>query len=1296
MPSDFLKMNLTQLKTYAPAARNAFIQAVTRRAGVLGIHADRVETVTESGDVALIGGQPFPRSIVPLRKKLVSLIEASGFDQTMESMAYTWFDRLVALRFMELHAGYLDHGYRVLSHPEGNSLPEILQHAEHVELKGLDRDEVIRLKLDGNRDEELYRLLLLAQCNQLNHIMPSVFSKLDDVTILLLPDNLLHSDSVIRQLVNGSDPADWERVEVLGWLYQFYISEKKDAVMARKSAVPTADIPAVTQLFTPHWIVRYLVENSLGRLWLLNRPNSRLREHMPYYIEGEEETDFLKITKPEDIKLVDPACGSGHILAYAFDLLCLIYEEEGYAADDIPGLILKHNLFGLEICPRASQLAELTLVLKAREKSRRFFSEAKAVRPSILELCDVRFAENELSDYMDAIGLDPFFDGQAREWIQEGGLFERQNHFDAREIARSLVGILAANGTLLRHLDSFELNPKFQARLLKSLKAGKDLDELPSPEIRELGAAAFRALVKSREILSFFNELALGDLAKQVYSKLFSQFMAAKNFGSLIQPYLSEAEIHAVRHQIQNLKSKIQNSADLMVGTTHIKVLRVLEQAEALTQRYHIAVANPPYMGLRGMDGPLKCFMEDKYPEAKHDLYTGFIDRNCTLALEGGYIGMVTMQGWLFLSSFVSFRTKFFNSSAFINLAQLGARAFDSIGGEVVQTACFTIRNTSDPSYRATYIDATKGQSETEKDHYVRNSPHKYHIAIDDLRRVEGTPVAYWLSEKARDAFAGGCLIRDVAKPRQGLATSDNGRFLRYWSEVGFQTIGLAMFTRTQAKQSGLKWFPLAKGGPVRKWYGNNEYVVNWEDDGREMLGYAAKLYGSPTRTVKNMDFYFREGITWSTISNRFSMRFSPTGAISETKGAMCFAENKDELIYLLGFSNSCLVESFLKVFSPTLDFHEGPFGKLPFIKSSESDSIKKLVHECVSLACVDWDNFETSWDFRDQPLLRPGLKGATLEASWRNWESQSTTAIFRMQELETENNRLFIAAYGLDGELQPEVADAQITLARADAKKDMAAFLSYAVGCMMGRYSLDAEGLILANAGDTVADYMKFLGEKGDLAAVYGKDWMLRDEGVSFEPDADGIIPMLDGEWFEDDLVARTKVFLRATFGDATLGENLRFIEQSLGRELRDYFLTDFYKDHLQTYKNRPIYWLFSSGKQNAFQCLVYLHRYTPGTLARIRTEYAIPLQGKLAARITRLEEEVTQTSSSATRKKLQTELDKSKKQMVELLAYDEQLRSYTNDPITIDLDDGVKTNYAKFGPLVAESKKVCGTKDD
>lgn len=1159
-------MNTAVLKSFAPEARRQLMEAVTRRLDYV-LAADTPALRQAAGQVAALRKQA--------NKDRTGLIER---------VAYTWFNRLAALRFLDAQ-GWHPFQARVLTAVEGETQPELLKLFRTGTLPAELQDQVDATKfndlLDGrlptaiagaDPQGEVYRHLVLGACRYYHRLLPDVFEKLDDETELLLPDDLLTATSVaegFRTKITDEDCASLDEsgkaranVEVLGWLYQFYISEKKDAVMARKKAVPTEDIPAVTQLFTPHWIVRYLVENSLGRLWLLNRPQSRLKEHMPYYIEGEPETDFLKISKPEEIKVVDPACGSGHMLTYAFDLLFRIYEEDGHAPTEIPALILRHNLHGLEICPRAAQLAELALVFKARDVSRRFFQPGRVVRPNIIELQDVKFGAGELKDYIAGLGL--------------------------------------------------------------------------------------------------------GDLFNQPVLKLLHQFEETKSFGSLIQPSLSEGDIQELRRVIEAKDL----GGQLFLRDTHLKVLRVLEQAEALTQRYHVVAANPPYMGLRGMEGGLKMFLESAYPEAKHDLYTSFIDRTGSLAVPKSYIGMVTMQGWLFLSSFTAFRSKFFGSSSFINLAQLGARAFDSIVGEVVQTACFVILNAPLPQFRAVYLNVTEEGDEAAKDYYVRKPSHKYVASVADFKRIEGIPVAYWLSEKARDAFASGCLVRDVAKPRQGLATSDNGRFLRYWIEVDYGNIGFHLSNRIEAKATRRKWFPLAKGGPVRKWYGNNDYVVNWEDDGREMLAYAAKLYGSPTRTVKNMDFYFREGITWSTISNRFSMRYSAPGAISETKGAMCFASNKTDLTYLLGFSNSLLVESFLKVFSPTLDFHEGPFGKLPFLKSNAFETIVNLVEECVRIARAEWDNFETSWDFNDQPLLRPELKGITLEASWQNWAIQCTAAVRRMQELETENNRLFIAAYGLEDELKPEVPEEQITLARADARKDVAAFLSYAVGCMMGRYSLDKPGLILADAGDTLENYLDKVGKA-------------RGE-ITFLPDEDAIVPVLEGEWFEDDVAARAREFLKVTFGAETLNENLRFIEESLGKPLEKYFLTDFYKDHLQTYKKRPIYWLFQSPKKG-FSALMYLHRYGRDT-CNILLKYLRDYLHKLEGRIARLAYVDANSTSAKEKADARKEAEKLRKTLKECQEWErETLLPLAQQRIELDLDDGVKVNYLKFGDALA-----------
>jgi hypothetical protein len=557
---------------------------------------------------------------------------------------------------------------------------------------------------------------------------------------------------------------------------------------------------------------------------------------------------------------------------------------------------------------------------------------------------------------------------------------------------------------------------------------------------------------------------------------------------------------------------------------------------------------------------------------------------------------------------------------------------------------------------------------------------------LQNVEKIPGRPIAYWLSDAFLRIFDDAIVLKEIGDTRQGMATSDNGRFLRLWHEVGHSRIGFGLANSRLSRERGSKWIPYNKGGDFRKWWGNQNFVVNWENEGTELLDYARGLYGSPTRTIKSMSEYFKPSVSWSKVSSgALAVRYFPTGFIFDVAGCSVFSDSEDNRRLVLSFLNTSLAKALLKFFCPSLNFEAGQIARLPILATKLKplmSRLSELAGDCIAAEQSDWDNFETSWDFRDQPLLRPGLKGATLEASWRNWEAQSTAAIRRMQELETENNRLFIAAYGLDGELQPEVPEEQITLARSEDRRDMAAFLSYAIGCMMGRYSPDHPGLILADAGDSLENYLSKVGKSmGQL---------------TFEPDADGIIPVLDAEWFDDDIVARTKEFLRTTFGESALAENLRFIEESLGKDLRNYFLADFYKDHLQTYKNRPIYWLFSSGKQRAFQCLVYLHRYQEGTLPRIRTEYVIPLQGKVAAAISRLEEEIPNTTSSSTRKKLQTELDKTKKQMAELLAYDEQLRSYADQRIALDLDDGVKVNYAKFGPLVAETKKICGTKDD
>jgi hypothetical protein len=1151
-------MNTSRLKTFAPAVRRQLMEAVTRKL-----------------DFALTAKTPdllktFAPQVAALRKLADS--DRAGL---IERVAYTWFNRLAALRFMDAR-GWHPFRARVLTPASAaETQPELLKltrtGALPEELKSHTDPTRLNDLLDGripspDAQGEVYRHLVLAACRFYHALLPNLFEKLDDETELLLPDDLLTEHSVVhgfRTEISDDDCGDGQRanVEILGWLYQFYISERKDQVMARKSAVPTDDIPAVTQLFTPHWIVRYLVENSLGRLWLLNRPGSRLREHMPYYIEGEPETDFLRITKPEDIKLLDPACGSAHMLTYSFDLLFLIYEEEGYAPTEIPALILRHNLHGLEICPRAAQLAELALVFKAREKSRRFFQPEHLVRPHIIELRDVRFAENELRDYIHALGL--------------------------------------------------------------------------------------------------------GDLFNQPMLRLLHQFEEAKNFGSLIQPCLDERAIADARRAIEAKDL----GGQLFLRETHLKVLRVLEQAEALTQRYHVVVANPPYMGSGAMNSKLRGLGANQFDRSRSDLMTMFIERAQSLSISNAYAAFITLDSWMFVSSFEDFRTHLLGVAVIDSLVHIGWNCFPH-GHLYNRGVAFVFRNRASEGW-GRYINLSNVPATVNKEElFINLSKTKLGVVKvehSDFHMIAGSPIAYWVSHAVREAFRSNPEMRKVADPRKGMVTADNPRFIRSWWECTFDRIGFGCNSRTEAKALRRKWFPYQKGGAFRKWYGNAESIVNWENDGAELLNMKSEGYKTGS-TNHNLEYIFRPAIVWATVTSATtSFRKVEAGYLFDNASGLCAVKNPKDFDSLLGLLCSSCILKFLDATNPTINLNPGNLAALPVVNVDCSS----IVSEAVAIARADWDNFETSWDFRDQPLLRPGLKGATLEASWRNWEAQSTAAIRRMQELETENNRLFIAAYGLDGELQPEVPEAQITLARAEARRDMAAFLSYAVGCMMGRYSPDHPGLILANAGDTLREFLEKVGKP--LAEL------------TFAPDEDGIIPVLDSEWFEDDIVARTRDFLRATFGEATLRENLRFLEDSLGKDLRKYFLNDFYKDHLQTYKKRPIYWLVQSPRKG-FSVLLYLHRYTRDTMNLVLNRYLRDYQVKLRNRLAHL----TQVQATAPTAREKTEARKETDKLTKTLHECDEWERQTVLPlaqarIELDLDDGVKTNYLKLGEALA-----------
>ncbi len=1159
-------MNTSALKTFAPAVRRRLMDLVARKL-----------------DYVLSVPTPDYRTTYDKQVKALRELERTGRDELVERVAYTWFNRFAALRFLDAR-GWHPFRARVLTASAGETLPELLAtmrsgalpdelipHANVARLTGL-LDGTVR---SDNAQGELYRDLVLAACHYYHKLLPDVFEKLDDETELLLPDDLLTAESVVQGFRTEISDADCETVEVLGWLYQFYIAEKKDTVMARKSAVPTEDIPAVTQLFTPHWIVRYLVENSLGRLWLLNRPNSRLRDQMPYYIEGEPETDFLKIAKPEDIRLLDPACGSGHMLTYAFDLLYAIYEEEGYAPSEIPAHILRNNLHGLDICPRAAQLAEMALTFKAREKARRWFQQAD-VQPNVMALQDLTFTDEELRDYI--------------------------------------------------------------------------------------------------------QELKLGALFNQPMIKLLRQFEQATTFGSLIQPCLDERSIAFARAEVE----RKDLGHDLFRKETHAKVLRALRQAEMLCRRYQVVVANPPYMSNKGMIRPLADLAAFAYPSSKSDLFSMFIQRSRELAVQRGWFGMVTMQSWMFLASFEQLRAELLADATISSLLHLGPHAFDSIGGEVVQTCAFVFEKHRSVATAGAFVKLVDGRSEGEKEQLLKEvaagrlQDLLFKVDTSDFAKVTGCPISYWISAKVRDAFQNNPPLSELAETKAGLTTGDNVAFQRGWHEVSYTRIGFNVRTRSATFGTAARWFPCNSGGSFRKWYGNNEAVVDWQNDG-ERIRNLCDANGRKKASTRSTDFYFKPGVTWNKIGGgAFTGRQFGVGFVFDDTGQSAFPFNEGEHQLLTATLCSSTTAHFMSFLSQTLSFNKGDVARVPL--PMDRRGLDGLAASAVEIARTDWDNFETSWDFTDLPLLRPGTRAPTLATTWANWDAQCRAAIARMQALETENNRLFIAAYGLQDELSPEVPEDQITLARADQRKDVAAFLSYAVGCMMGRYSLDKPGLILADAGDTLAQYVAKVGKNLDA--------------LTFAPDEDGIIPLLDGEWFADDVVARTREFLSVTFGDAVLRENIRFIEDALGKDLRKYFLTDFYKDHLQTYKKRPIYWLVQSPKKG-FGALVYLHRYTRDTLNVVLNRYLREYEVKLRTHLQHLERQ-KQSANVQERTAAGKEYDKLAKTLLECEEWERQtLLPKAQERIELDLDDGVKVNYLKLGDAMATIPGLAAAED-
>ncbi|MEA4681703.1 BREX-1 system adenine-specific DNA-methyltransferase PglX [Klebsiella pneumoniae] len=1197
-------MNTNNIKKYAPQARNDFRDAVIQKLTTLGIAADKkgnlqIAEAETIGETVRYGQFDYPLSTLPRRERLVKRAREQGFEVLVEHCAYTWFNRLCAIRYMELH-GYLEHGFRMLSHPETPTAFEVLDHVPEVAeaLLPESKAQLVEMKLSGNQDEALYRELLLGQCHALHHAMPFLFEAVDDEAELLLPDNLTRTDSILRGLVDDIPEEDWEQVEVIGWLYQFYISEKKDAVIGK--VVKSEDIPAATQLFTPNWIVQYLVQNSVGRQWLQTYPDSPLKDKMEYYIEPAEQTPEVQaqlaaITpasiEPESIKVLDPACGSGHILIEAYNVLKNIYEERGYRGRDIPQLILENNIFGLDIDDRAAQLSGFALLMMARQDDRRIFT--RDVRLNIVSL-------------QESLHLDI-----AKLWQQLN--FHQQ-------VQTGSMGDMFAENTALTQTDSAEYQ-----LLLRTLK----------------------------------------------------RFVNAKTLGSLIQvPQEEEAELKAFLDALYRLEKE----GDFQQKAAAKAFIPFIQQAWILAQRYDAVVANPPYMGSKGMNGELKEFAKNNFPDSKADLFAMFIERGFLWLKNAGFNSMVTMQSWMFLSSFENMRKNILNKFTIEAMVHMGNGVMKiAFGTNATIFRTLSSKNLKGKFYHISQDDISPNGTPFS---FPSKKNRKSTMSSKEFHSIPGKQILYWITPSLAEMFNSGLNFGNMSTAKKGVTTGNNDKYLRLWHEVSIDKT--SMF----CKENSATWYPVTKGGKYRKWYGNKDYLINWKNNGFE-------IKNSPGFELRNESFFFQEGLTWGDVSSGdFSMRYHDEKGLFEGRGPMAFA---DEYEYILGFMNSNIAKAFLKLFCPTLTYNVGDVVKVPLshIASHIKEKIIINTKRIIELTKDDYNSNETSWKFKKSHLISGKSIRENTSLSIQKYMAITNSVLDR----EESNNSLFITAWGLSSEITHKVDYKNISLNCNDhylygyesfAKRNsdiISNFLSYTIGCQMGRYSLDREGLVYAHEGN-----------KGfaDLVA----------EGAykTFPADSDGILPLMDDEWFEDDVTSRVKEFVRTVWGEEHLQENLEFIAESLClyaikpkkgesalETIRRYLSTQFWKDHLKMYKKRPIYWLFSSGKEKAFECLVYLHRYNDATLSRMRTEYVVPLLARYQANIDRLNDQLDEASGGeATR--LKRERDSLIKKFSELRSYDDRLRHYADMRISIDLDDGVKVNYGKFGDLLADVKAITG----
>lgn len=1159
-------MDKNAIKKYAVWARRELISRVSQKAQQFGITEKEIVDVNADS----VNGRLLSPAEKKQRQALIAKIKREDYEQVMEEVAYTWFNRFSALRFMEVN-GYLPSHVRVFTDEEGRFKPQILAEAIHLDLDGLNMDKVYALK-EKNDDEALFKYLIITQCNALSAILPGMFQRISDYTELLFPDNLLRDGSVLEQMISLIPEEDWKaQVQIIGWLYQYYNTEPKDKVFAdlkKNVKITKENIPAATQLFTPDWIVRYMVENSLGRLWVEGHPSDELKAGWKYYLEEAQQEpevqaqldkirEEYKTLKPEDIKCIDPCMGSGHILVYMFDVLMQIYSAYGYTNRDAVRSILENNLYGLDIDDRAAQLAYFSVMMKARQYDARFFS--RKLQPHVYAICESNGLSADMVDY--------FVGGNA--------------------------------------------------------KLKKDMDSLIT-EMRD-----------------------------------------AKEYGSILN--ITPVDFDALYARFDMLSDEI-SMYDQSIFNDLLPFVCV---AQTLAQKYDVVCTNPPYMGSSGMGAKLSEYVKKYYPDSKSDLFAVFIERCGQMTAKKCYQAMITQHAWMFLSSFEKLRAKLLQMDT-VNMAHLGARAFDEIGGEVVQTTSFVLRKSHIQGCKGVYCRLIEPTTQKGKEDMFLACENRYESAQDSFSKIPGSPIAYWVSENCLKLFDKKNFTEYFAFKR-GIGTGDNNRFLRLWFEVCTDAISFSGY------RSSKKWFPYNKGGEYRKWYGNREYVVNWENEGCDICHNFkdGKLASRPQNTQYN----FCEVISYSSLTSGPVSFRRFNNFINDQAGNYFVKTNNIPFTHALALLNSKIAPFCISIKNSTLNITAEDFRAIPIcLPIDETEQhLDKIEQKCEDVSKEDWDSFETSWDFKRHPLvvLKQGAGyGAdmskwhyTVKSAYEAWEQECADRFAQLKANEEELNRIFIDIYGLQDELTPEEDDKDVTVRKADLKRDIKSLLSYAVGCMFGRYSLDVEGLAYAGGEWDASKYKTFI------------------------PDEDNIIPICDDEYFEDDITGRFVKFIETVYGKDTLDESLRFIADALGGSgqpkdvIRNYFLNDFYADHLKIYQKRPIYWLFDSGKKNGFKALIYMHRYAPDTLARMRTDYVHEQQARYRTAIADVEHRMENASASE-RVKLNKQLAKLQDQAEEIRLYEEKIHHLADQMIRIDLDDGVNHNYAIFEDVLAKIK--------